>query len=547
MDVVLETLDAPAVRRWSLAAAAALAAHQDEIDDLNVYPVPDGDTGTNLALTMRAAADALGAHTTDTALGALREMAHGAVLGARGNAGVIVSQILRGLADGIAEPDAGGTADVDGCDGNRLRRGLQVAASHAYAAVARPVEGTILSVARAAADAARGVPPSATLPSVVTAALAGAAEALRHTPEQLPVLARAGVVDAGGRGLVVLLGALASIVTGVEEPAGRPPRVVRCRDALQAMRESGSAEFGYEVQYLLHANEELVALLRAELAAIGDSVVVAGTGDGLWSVHVHVDDVGAAIEAGVEAGRTRRITVVRFADQIAADAIEVRPSRTGVAVVAVAPGDGLAHLFSGEGVRVVEAGAGVDPSQAKVLDAVLATGAAQVILLPNATQTSDVADAAADEARAVGVEVAVVPTHSPVQGLAAVAVHDASRHFHQDVIAMAEAAAATRWAEITVAQREALTSVGRCQPGDVLGLIVGEVVEIGKDVESVTRAVLDRLLAAGGELITIVTGAEADAAGVEALKAYLTAAQPLVEVAVFDGGQPNFPLLIGVE
>ena len=196
---------------------------------------------------------------------------------------------------------------------------------------------------------------------------------------------------------------------------------------------------------------------------------------------------------------------------------------------------------------MVEAGARRRPVTGEVLDAVLATGAAQVVLLPNAAQTSDVADAAADEARAVGVEVAVVPTRSPVQGLAAVAVHDAGRHFHQDVIAMAEAAAATRWAEITVASREALTSVGRCQPGDVLGLIVGEVVEIGKDVESVAPAVLDRLLAAGGELITIVAGAEADAAGVEALKAYLTASQPLVEVAVFDGGQPNFPLLIGVE
>ncbi len=532
---MLDTLDAPAVRLWSLAAAEVLAAHRGEIDDLNVFPVPDGDTGTNLALTLRAAADAVTADDSTTVASALRAMARGAVLGARGNSGVIVSQILRGFADGVGSDAA--------CDGVALQRGLRTAADQAYAAVAEPLEGTILSVARAAAEAAQGVRAnSIRLGSVIGAAVAGAVEALRHTPEQLPALARAGVVDAGGRGLVLLLDALAGVVTGVVGSAAAPPaRTARGREVLQAAREGGSSEYGYEVQYLLRADDDAVADLRATLAGFGDSLVVVGTGDGLWNVHVHVNDVGAAIEAGIEAGRPHRLTVVRFADQMAADA------RAGVAVVAVAPGIGLAHLFSGEGVRVVDGGPTDNPSTAEVLAAVRASGAAQVVLLPNASQVTGVAEAAAAEAREDGIEVAVVPTRSPVQGLAAVAVHDPQRRFGDDVVAMAEAAAATRWAEITIAQREALTSVGRCQPGDVLGLIDGEVVELGATVSGVAMAVIDRLLGVGGELITVLAGADADPADVGALQAHIGAVAPLVDVSVFDGGQPHYPLLIGVE
>ncbi len=514
---MLSKLDAPAVRRWSIAAADALAEHRAEIDELNVFPVPDGDTGTNLALTMRAASDALAADPSATGAAALRVMARGAVMGARGNSGVIVSQILLGFADAV---------EVD-CDAPAMQLALRKAAEHAYAAVAEPLEGTILTVARAAADAAALTPDGAhTLASVVRAALSGAATALDHTTEQLPALARAGVVDAGGRGLVVLLDALASVVTGAASTIGPPQRTARSREVLQSAREAGSDEFGFEVQYLLDADDPAVTRLRAELARLGDCLVVVGTGDGLWNVHVHVNDVGAAIEAGIEAGRPHRITVVRFADQ-AMPAASGPSDRTGSAVVAVAPGEGLAHLFEGEGVHVV--------------------GGGQVVLLPNASQITGVAQAAAELARAEGIEVAVVPTRSPVQGLAAVAVHDASRFFGDDVIAMAEAAAATRWAEVTVAQREALTSVGRCQAGDILGLIDGEVVELGTSVLDVARATLDRLLGIGGELITVIAGRDAEPGLTDHVRAHIEQAAPLIEVAVFDGGQPHYPLLLGVE
>ena len=525
---MLDQLDAPAVRRWSIAAADALAEHQAEIDELNVFPVPDRDTGTNLALTVRAASDVLAADGASTGASALGTLARGAVLGARGNSGVIVSQILCGFA---------AVVDDGVCDAAWLQSALREGAERAYAATAEPLEGTILTVARAAAEAGAAV-PVATLAAVVRAAVAGASDALNHTTEQLPALARAGVVDAGGRGLVVLLDALASLITGERAVLAPPRRSARPRSALQALREAGSETFGYEVQYLLDADADAVAALRERLARMGDSLVVVGTDEGLWNVHVHVNDVGAAIESGVEAGRPHRITVLRFADQMRA------PLRSGTAVVAVAPGEGLAHLFEGEGVRVV---GGANPSAAEVLAAVQAAGAAQVVLLPNASQVSGVVNAAAEQARDDGIEVAVVPTRSPVQGLAAVAVHDGARRFGDDVVAMAEAAAATRFAEVTVAQREALTSLGRVHAGDVVGLIDGEVVEIGTSVRDVALATLDRLLGVGGELITIIAGKDAAPELAAEVQARIAEAAPFIEVAVFDGGQPNYPLLLGVE
>jgi fatty acid kinase len=532
---VLDALDAPAVRRWSILAADAMDAHRAEIDELNVFPVPDGDTGTNLSLTLRAAAEALAADPADTAGGAFRAWAKGAVLGARGNSGVIVSQVLCGLADGVDGSEA--------CDGSMFAVALRSAADQAYASVANPLEGTILSVARAAADAA-GV---GSMASVVQRVQEAAWEALRRTIDQLPVLTQAGVVDAGGRGLVVLIDALGQAVTGMAIAAPEAAHSARSRSGLEAPRESGSADYDYEVQYLLRADEEHTAVLRSDLAPLGDSLVVVGTGDGVWNVHVHVNDIGAALEAGVRAGEPYRITVVRFADAMNTPARPASQRQAGTAVVAVAPGEGLAHLFESEGVYVVEGGPTENPSTADVLAAMLACPADHVVLLPNASQVSGVAEAAAIQARGQGIEVAVVPTKSPVQGLSAVAVHDPSRRFGDDVIAMAEAAAATRWSEVTIAQREALTMAGRCQPGDVLGLIDGEVVEIGSTVDSVAAAIIDRLLAVGGELITILVGRDAEPDAGEQLRRHIASVAQHVEVGVFDGGQPHYPLLIGVE
>jgi DAK2 domain fusion protein YloV len=536
--------DAVVVRRWCSLSLDALRRHQREIDDLNVYPVPDGDTGTNLVLTVAAAAEALAAYREEVLADVLRAFARGALLGARGNSGVILSQLLRGLADGLgALPVAAGKA---------FASALTSAADAAYAAVAAPVEGTVLSVARAAADAARAV-DSDDLGVVVAAAAEAAHAALARTPEQLPVLARAGVVDAGGRGLCVVLDALAEIVTG--RAAATAPAYAARRPAAgerTAAREAGSDEYGYEVQYLLDAADDAVGRLRETLTGLGDSLVVVGTGDGTWNVHVHVNDVGAAIEAGVEAGRPYRIAVTRFEDQIAAAAPGTgppaeAPDPDATAVVVLCVGAGLDRLFSGEGAVVVTASEGGTPSTAEILDAIRSTGAGRVVVLPNDPNAAAVAGAAADEARATGVTVSVVRTRSPVQALAALAVRDPARRFDDDVIEMAEAAGACRYAEVTVASRAALTVAGRCEPGDVIALIEGEVSLIGPDLVAVGRDLLDRLLAGGGELITLLTGADAPPSLAADLTAHLGQRWPFAEVQVHDGGQPHYPLLVGVE
>jgi hypothetical protein len=527
-------LDATAVRRWCAAGLAGLRRCQREIDELNVYPVPDGDTGTNLVLTHAAADQALDETGDGSVQAVLAVMARGALLGARGNSGVIVSQILRGLADALA-----GAATVHG---GELAAALHRAAAAAYGAVAEPVEGTILSVASAAASAARSAGDD--LDSVVRAAARAATEALARTPEQLPVLARAGVVDAGGRGLVVLLDALVEVVTGDAAP-GPAPSPVRVRGPVTVSREMGSETFGYEVQYLLDATAEAVAGLRTALAGLGDSIVVVGAGAPdaagvqTWNVHVHVNDVGSALEAGVRAGRPHRIAVTRFADQVPAPALD--PAAR--AAVVVAPGPGLAELFAADGAVPVDG----TPSTVEVLDAVLSTRAGHVVVLPNDTNNHPVAAAAASEAARHGVVVRVVPTRCAVQALAALAVRDRRRPFDDDVIAMAEAAGACRYAEVTTASRAALTVAGQCQPGDILALVEGEVNLIGADLAQTCRELLDRMLAGGGELVTLVVGAGAPAGLGELLTEHLGSAWPFVESHLFAGGQPHYPLLVGVE
>jgi DAK2 domain fusion protein YloV len=551
---VLETLDAAAVRRWCTSGLAGLRRHQREIDQLNVYPVPDGDTGTNLVHTLDAAEKALAdARPAQRAGEALRVLAKGALMGARGNSGVIVSQIFRGLADTLADGPTGGRA---------VAEALREAAAAAYKAVAEPVEGTVLTVAAAAA---RGAADAASddLPAVVRAATHAATEALARTPQQLPALARAGVVDAGGRGLVVLLEALVEVVTGAPAEVVPPAYLTRgAAPVVTVAREMGSPDFGYEVQYLLDAEEAAVATLRSALAALGDSLVVVGApadpGETpTWNVHVHVNDVGAAIEAGVVAGRPHRISVTRFADQTATGAADRvadgAADGTGAtpeafdpqarAVVVVAPGDGLAALFRGEGATVV----GGNPSTEELIAAVRATRAGRVVVLPNDANARAVASAAAGEAADFGVRVRVVPTRSPVQALAALAVRDERRRFDDDVIAMAEAAGACRYGEVCHASREALTMVGRCHPGDVLGLLDGEVHLVGLALEEICCGLLDRMLGGGGELVTLVLGADAPEALADALHAHLASSWPFVEVQSYEGGQPHYPLLVGVE
>ncbi len=519
---MLEVLDAAALRRWCRAGLEALTAARQELDDLNVYPVPDGDTGTNLQLTMAATVEAIDAAASGMAP-TVTAMVLGSLMGARGNSGVILSQQLRGLGEVLGPLDAAGPEDV--------LRALRTSAVSAYLAVAEPVEGTVLTVAREAADDAYGDD----LATVVRTAREAAAASLARTPELLPALRAAGVVDAGGRGWCVLLEALELVVTGVAAP---PALLVPRRGVATAAREAGSEAFGYEVQFLLReTDDDRVEVLKGQLGLLGDSLAVVG-GDGLFNVHVHVNDVGAAVEAGLDAGRPFRVTITRFAEQVAPVAL-----RSGRLVLAVAPGEGLAGLFREAGATVVAGG----PSTAELLAAIRSSGAAEVVLLPNDANVRAVAAAAAEHARGEGLAVAVIPTRSVLQGLAAASISDPRRAFDDDVAAMAAAAGATRFAEVTTAARDALTSVGPCAAGDILGMLDGDVAVIGSEEQQVAKELLRRMLDGGGELATVVLGAQADRGAGDQLVAYLQRTHPAVEVLVLDGGQPHYPLLLGVE
>ncbi|MFI6459905.1 DAK2 domain-containing protein [Streptomyces sp. NPDC050528] len=553
--------DALAVRTWCGLALRSLGRAREEIDAINVYPVADGDTGTNLYLTMESAVAAVEAvfdgHGTlserkPPLADAVRAMAHGALIGARGNSGTILAQLLRGMAQVLAAD--GETAHTDG---EGLRLALRRAADSARHAVAHPVEGTVLSVASAAANAADDT--EGDCGTVARAAYEGARAALAATPGQLAVLERAGVVDAGGRGLVAVLAALVETFTGEVPVFGAHARVeavlasgspdvadvTLCGDGPEAVQEGGPA---FEVIYLLEADDSAVTRLRERLDALGDSLVVVG-GDGLWNVHVHVDDAGAAVEAGVEAGRPYRIRITHFGlgDVHTTGAERPPRERAQRAVVAVVPGEGLAGLYGEAGATTVLARPGEPPASGELVAAVRRAHAREVVLLPNDADLRHTAAAAAEQARAEGIRVALIPTRSAVQGIAALAVHEPERRFDEDVVSMTSAAGATRYAEVAVAERQSWTMAGICQAGDVLGLVDGDVAVIGADVTATARAVLDRMLAAGGELVTLVLGDEAPVSVANILETHVRESYLAVDTVVYRGGRQGALLLIGVE
>jgi hypothetical protein len=537
---VLQALDAGAVRRWAAASVSALDAHRDEIDRINVYPVADNDTGSNLLHTMRAGLSALLHLPAESTAGSvMTELAKGALTEARGNSGVIVSQLLRGLAESLA--------DTEIVTGPALCEALVRGAELARAAVSDPVPGTMLSVLDAAADGARRADPGR-LAEVVRAAAGAAAEALERTPRQLAVLAEAGVVDAGGRGVVVLLDALLAVASG-ESAALAAARIAVAapENPLVARRESGSEQYAYEVMYLLEGSTNSATVLRDTLVGIGDCVSVVSDGADLWAVHVHCNDVGAAIEAGIEAGRPRKIRVARFDDAPGAEISRFTKDR---AVVAPVRSTELAALLTAEGVAALRV---AEPSVYDLLDVITGTGAAHVAVLPADRGLIEIADEAAIRAVAAGQDVVVVPCSSPVQVLAAVAVHDQRRRSGDDVVRMAEAAALTRRGEVAVAAEDAMTWVGRCQAGDVLGFADGEVVLIEPgpasvdSIDRVARGVLTRMLSTGGELVTVLLGAEAPAELEPELRDFLHLEHPEADLAVYHGGQTDALIHIGVE
>jgi DAK2 domain fusion protein YloV len=563
-EEALAHLDVNAVRRLAVLVRSALAARRAEIDAMNVFPVPDGDTGTNLYLTVDGAIDRMLQDVpAQTAGEALAHFAKALLWTARGNSGVILSQLARGLAEACQEAET--------IDGPLLRVALARADQRAWEAVTEPQEGTILSVSTAMArGAAESVDES--LYAVAAAALAEAQTALARTPEQLAVLARAGVVDAGGAGLVLVLECLERLCAGDDgrvvlglrandrrarfrpEPDHGVIHVTRPLDAEPAER---SEEPGpeYEVMYLLaDSTDEAAEGLRARLVELGDSVLVVG-GDEVWNVHAHVDDAGAAIEAGIDAGRPHRIRVTRLATTEPGDLHPLahpssHPGPTGTGVVACAVGEGLARLFADSGAAVVASRPGHRASTGQLIDAIRevhATGVGGVVLLPNDGDTELAAAAAARAVADEGIEAHVVRARTAVQGIAAIAVYEPTAAPGANALGMQAAASATRHGAVTIANREALTSGGSCRPGDVLGVVDGDIVIVGADQSVVGAEVVRRLLSSGGELLTIVSGTDTPPGLVQAVSAAARTERRDIEVNRIHGGQPVYTVLLGVE
>lgn len=589
--MVLDALDATSARRWAGTLLAALAGAREEIDALNVYPVPDGDTGTNLYMTAEAGFTAASDLPAEATLAEVAEaFAGGVLLGARGNSGAIFAQMVRAWSQVVA---GRGTLDAAAA-----RAALVLADEQAWSAVDRPVHGTMLSLSRAAAEATRELPDDADLENVLATAAAAARLALSRTPRQLDVLRRAGVVDAGGKGLLLALETLVEAVRGqVREvaPRRRPGRGAALPPVDMTWCDEADPDGpAYEVMYLLHADDDAVTALRSRLAEMGESLVVVG-GAGLWHVHVHVDRPGEAVEAGVEAGRPSQIRITTLVghpldesaahprgvqrearrDAAVASAVDQPPAdalpelglgllappgggpagsrRAASALIACATGPGLATLFVGAGARVIEVAAGRAVTTAQVLAAVRAARADAVAVLPNDPDSLAAAQAAAAAAREEGVRVSVVPTRAQVQGLAAAAVHDPARRFDDDVVLMSASAGATRDGALALAQAPGTSPGGPVARGDWVGLVGADVVAGRSAADgsaagvAVAVAVLDRLLAGGGELVTIVTGEGADDALVRGVEEHLATHHREVEVSLHDGGQKRLPLLIGVE
>lgn len=551
-------LDAGVLRDWFDVCVDHLTTLRAEINDLNVFPIPDSDTGSNMLHTMSAAAGA--ARDTDaaaTAADVLRAGADAAVGQARGNSGIILSQVLVGLAD------AAGIETVDGVlSFNRLwAAGLGLAGLSATRAVSEPREGTVLTVLRETAQTASAEASTAAPGDLARAVADACADALDRTTDQLPELAAAGVVDAGGRGLLVLLDAMVEVLTGVATPRRRYEGALsgggdpRAHTIVEDGCDEVGSEMDYEVMYAITgAAAARIPTLRAALDDLGDAVVIVGdsgadTGE-RFSVHVHTCDAGAAVEAGLAVGEVSDIRITCFvldAHKASVDTSDRLPARRR-AVVTVAAGDGAAELFASEGAHVVRAGPDGTAVDAEAIAAAIRdVDAAHVVVMANgAVPAQDLVTVAAS-ARSAHRAVVFLPTLSMVQALSALAVHDISASPDADAYAMAEAAASTRRGSVVTATETALTLAGTCEPGDLLGLIGVDVLVIGSDQVSAATALVDLMLGTGGELVTVLAGSEIDDGVVDAVERHVSSAHPGVEFVAYSAGQPGEVLQVGVE
>jgi DAK2 domain fusion protein YloV len=525
--------DLETLRELARGALASLELSRQRIDDLNVYPVPDGDTGTNLALTTRGIVETLEATAAADRPTLAREVTRAALMSARGNSGVILSQIVRGAAEAL------GPAET--IDSSAVARAFRGASDEAYRAVRKPVEGTMLTVIRELADAAEERGPDVEPPELLKTLVERGDEAVARTPGQLEVLREAGVVDAGGAGLVELVRGLAATASG--EPLAEPP--AREEPALEAVHQEPS-RYRYCTTFVVEGDGLDAEALESELDRLGDSLLVVGDPEAL-KIHVHTDEPGAALSLGTGVGTIEGVEIAdmhRQTEQREQRLLSALPgggSRSGV--VAVVAGDGNRRLFEDLGAeKVIEGGQTMNPSTADLLEAVDAVAADEVVLLPN---NKNVVMAAEQASRVAGKPVHVVPTESVLAGLAALVAFNRERSAEENATAMQDAAQQVATGEVTVASRDASVDGITVRAGNYLALLDGNAFAASPSFDEVARSLLDRLLAEPRDVLTVLTGEGAPP--LNGLLDELAQRHPDLELDVHEGGQPHYPLLLSAE
>jgi DAK2 domain fusion protein YloV len=534
--------------KWLTKAALAwLQYHQEAINALNVYPVPDGDTGINMVLTMQSAWDEIKDSPEHNVGQVAHQMAHGAMYGARGNSGVILSQIWRGFARGLDNKNVGHTRD--------LADAFKEATTTAYKAVVEPVEGTILTVVRAVADAAtRAVQETDDLVHLWERLVFAAHEAVTLTPSLLPVLAEAGVVDAGGQGLLVILEGMLRHMRGEPIAEGIEPAETVGGDVMGLMPvEVG---YGYDVQFLIKGQELDEDAIRQKITELGECPLVVGDST-MIKVHVHVPDPGVPISYGASLGSLRDVVVedmqAQYQDFVAEKekASSTAQKQTGAAptqkigVVAVVMGDGLARVFQSLGVSaIVNGGQTMNPSTQDLIEAIENLPHEQVIMLPNNSNVI----MAAEQARDLSSKpVAVIPTRFAPEGIAAMLSLNPQTDLEANVSAMALAVNDVKTGEVTSATRSATINGIAINAGEIIGLHNGDLKVSGTTVEQVVRALLKEMSTAQGEIITLYWGEAVSEEEAQALADLVQQDWPEQEVETVPGGQPHYHYILSVE
>ncbi len=534
-------LDGTLLRRLITDSCRLLEHHIQALNAINVFPVPDGDTGTNMYLTLRAGVEELSASRGNGLSAAAGALAHGALMGARGNSGVILSQIMRGCATGLESSAR--------ADGPTLAAALSAAAQAAHDALSEPVEGTILTVMREASEAVADDPPPS-IEETLAQAVTAARDAVARTPELLPVLKEAGVVDAGGLGLSIILEGLLRSLRG--EPLDvnlAPDSAVEAgwRSEAASLHQAEHGGSGYCTEFMVSGRGLDAAGARARLSELGTSLLVVGKED-LLRVHLHTTRPDDAIAYGRTMGRLSQVKVDNLEAQIqrfVSDEPPPPPMTTDIGVVVVAVGEGIEAAFRSVGVpNLVRGGQTMNPSAAEILEAIEACPADNVVVLPNNKNVIATAQQAAERAAK---RVAVVPSRSIPQGVAAVLALNPDLPFEATTEAMEGALTSVRSAEVTRAVRATVLDGRHIDMGQAIGIIEGSLRVVAKDIETAAQECADQMLSEDASLLTLYTGEDVRDEEAEALADVMRARFPNLEVELVRGGQPHYPYILSVE